>query len=119
FGEDFTGWDSSYSGAPIPLPEMREWRDAIVSLIRSHHPRRILEVGVGTGLLLSRLAPDCDEYWGTDFSGAVIERLTAEVTSAGLHDRVVLRHQAADVVDGLPTDHFDTIVLNSVAQYFP
>ncbi|WP_033018676.1 AMP-binding enzyme, partial [Streptomyces rimosus] len=30
FGEDFSGWDSSYTGEPIPLDEMRAWRDAIV-----------------------------------------------------------------------------------------
>ncbi|MEU1711243.1 amino acid adenylation domain-containing protein, partial [Streptomyces sp. NPDC005706] len=28
FGEDFSGWDSSYTGEPVPLDEMREWRDA-------------------------------------------------------------------------------------------
>src|SRR5690606_19061891 len=37
----------------------------------------------------------------------------------GLADRVTLRAQAADVVDGLPEGYFDTIVLNSVVQYFP
>ena len=27
--------------------------------------------------------------------------------------------QPAEVVDGLPAGHFDTVVLNSVVQYFP
>ncbi|MEU7318923.1 amino acid adenylation domain-containing protein, partial [Streptomyces sp. NPDC007083] len=34
FGEDFAGWDSSYSGEPIPLGEMRAWRDAVVERVR-------------------------------------------------------------------------------------
>ena len=34
-------------------------------------------------------------------------------------DRVQLRVQPADVIEGLPQGHFDTVVLNSVVQYFP
>ncbi|MEU0391176.1 non-ribosomal peptide synthetase, partial [Streptomyces chartreusis] len=38
---------------------------------------------------------------------------------AGLSDRVRLRCQAADVVEGLPAEYFDTVLINSVVQYFP
>ncbi|EXG81669.1 non-ribosomal peptide synthetase [Cryptosporangium arvum] len=113
-GEDFTGWNSSYDGRPIPLDEMREWRDATVTRIRALRPRRVLELGVGSGLLLHRIAPDCDEYWGTDLSAGAIDGLRPQV---GPH--VTLRHQPADDVTGLPPGHFDVIVLNSVIQYFP
>ncbi|MEC4019297.1 non-ribosomal peptide synthetase [Streptomyces sp. H27-D2] len=120
FGEDFSGWNNSYDGRPIPMEQMGEWRDATVQRIRELRPRRILEIGVGTGLLMSRLAPECDAYWGTDFSGQVIEALHGLVAQDdSLADRVELRVQAADVVDGLPTGFFDTVVINSVAQYFP
>ncbi|AUS79775.1 non-ribosomal peptide synthetase [Actinoalloteichus sp. AHMU CJ021] len=119
FGEDFVGWTSSYSGRPIPLAEMREWRASAVERIRQEHPRRVLEVGVGTGLLLSQLAGGCEAYWGTDLSAPVVDRLRAHVEAAGLGDRVVLRRQAADEFDGLPHGFFDTVVLNSVVQYFP
>ncbi|MEU5157804.1 amino acid adenylation domain-containing protein, partial [Glycomyces sp. NPDC021274] len=118
-GEDFTGWDSSYSGEPIALSQMRAWRDAAVERVLELRPRRVLEIGVGSGLLLAPLAPRCEEYWGTDFSRVVIDRLGVQVVEAGLGERVRLRCQAADVVEGLPQGHFDTIVLNSVAQYFP
>ncbi|UJW29857.1 amino acid adenylation domain-containing protein [Saccharothrix sp. AJ9571] len=118
-GEDFGGWESSYSGEPIPLAEMVEWRDAVVDRVREFGARRVLEVGVGSGLLLAKLAPGCEEYWGTDFSGVVIDRLGRQVAEAGLGDRVRLRCQAADVTDGLPIGLFDTVVINSVVQYFP
>ena len=33
FGMDFRGWNSSYTGDPIPLEEMVEWRSATVDRI--------------------------------------------------------------------------------------
>ncbi|MBO7936061.1 amino acid adenylation domain-containing protein [Streptomyces sp. S9] len=120
FGEDFSGWNSSYDGRPIPLPEMREWRAATVERIRALGPRRVLEIGVGTGLLLAKLAPACEEYWGTDFSPVVVEALRRHVEAdPELARRVRLRVRAAHEQGGLPEGHFDTIVLNSVVQYFP
>ncbi|MEU7202995.1 non-ribosomal peptide synthase/polyketide synthase [Streptomyces sp. NPDC045470] len=120
FGEDFTGWNSTYDGEPLPVDDMRQWRDATVARIRDLRPRRILEIGVGRGLLLSRLAEECEAYWGTDLSAAVIESLTAQVAERpALAGRVVLRAQPADDLTGLPEGFFDTVVLNSVAQYFP
>ncbi|WP_275562196.1 non-ribosomal peptide synthetase, partial [Streptomyces sp. 5-6(2022)] len=119
-GSDFSGWNSSYDSRPIPVAEMVEWRDATVDRVRSLRPRRVLEVGVGTGLLLAELAPSCEEYWGTDLSAAVVGALRHQVDAdPALAGRVVLRHQAADVVDGLPEEYFDTVVINSVVQYFP
>jgi amino acid adenylation domain-containing protein/non-ribosomal peptide synthase protein (TIGR01720 family) len=118
--EDFSGWDSSYDGQPIPLDDMREWRDTTVAHIRSLNPRRVLEIGVGSGLLLGRLAPDCEAYWGTDFAPSVIEALRAGVAAdLRLSGRVELRCQPADDLSGLPRGYFDTVVVNSVIQYFP
>ncbi|MBX9398208.1 amino acid adenylation domain-containing protein [Streptomyces sp. TRM72054] len=120
FTEDFAGWDSSYDGAPIPLEHMREWREATVERIRELRPRRILEIGVGSGLLLSRLAPDAESYWATDFAAPVIRKLGEDLKAdPELARKVELRCQAAEVTDGLPTGFFDTIVINSVVQYFP
>jgi amino acid adenylation domain-containing protein/non-ribosomal peptide synthase protein (TIGR01720 family) len=120
FGHDFTGWNSSYDGQPIPTAHMREWREQTVTRILSLRPRRVLEVGVGTGLLLSQLAPHCETYWATDFSASVIDVLAGHVDQAPeLAARVVLRVQPAHDVDGLPVRLFDTVILNSVVQYFP
>jgi len=120
FGEDFTGWNSSYDGHPIPVVQMREWREQTVARIRSLHPRRVLEIGVGTGLLLSQLAPLCESYWATDFSGEVIDALAGHIErDPELAGRVILRTQPAHDVEGLPIGSFDTVILNSVAQYFP
>ncbi|MEW1601535.1 amino acid adenylation domain-containing protein, partial [Streptomyces sp. NPDC093808] len=118
FGEDFSTWDSSYDGRPLPLKEMSRWRDATVERIRALRPVRLLEIGVGAGLLLSRLAGDTEAYWATDFSAAVIDTLRDRMPDH-LAGRVTLRHRAADDTEGLPAGYFDTVVLNSVIQYFP
>ncbi|GHA42050.1 hypothetical protein GCM10010372_47560 [Streptomyces tauricus] len=118
-GEDFQLWRSSYDGEPIPLEEMTEWRDAAVAQVLRFSPRRVLEIGVGSGLLLAKIVGEVEEYWGTDISAPVVERVRAQAERAGFGDRVRLSAQAADDVTGLPRAGFDTVVLNSVVQYFP
>ncbi|MFC5743613.1 non-ribosomal peptide synthetase [Dyella tabacisoli] len=119
-GEDFEGWDSSYDGQPIPLEQMREWRAATIDRIVALRPARLLEIGVGTGLVLWKVAPHCASYWGLDFSSPVIESLRERVArDPQLCDRIELRCQPAHDLEGLPRQSFDTIVLNSVIQYFP
>ncbi|MFD3586902.1 non-ribosomal peptide synthase/polyketide synthase [Streptomyces sp. NPDC058683] len=121
FTEQYDGWDSSYDGRPIPFEQMHEWREATLARIRSLNPRRILEIGVGSGLLLSRLAPDAEAYWATDFAAPVIRKIGAELRARDpeLAAKVELRCRPADDLGGLPTGYFDTIVINSVIQYFP
>src|SRR6202035_2431125 len=75
FGMDFRGWNSSYTGDPIPLEEMVEWRSATVDRIMALQPRRVLEIGAGSGLVLSQIAPRCEHYVGTDLSAVAIDNL--------------------------------------------
>ncbi|MFK0113677.1 non-ribosomal peptide synthase/polyketide synthase, partial [Streptomyces sp. NPDC091217] len=120
FGQNFVGWNSSYDASPIPIEQMREWRDATVARILALRPRRVLEVGVGTGLLLSQIAPHCESYWATDFSATAVDALTAQVArQEDLAERVVLQTRPAHDTEGLPAGRFDTVVINSVVQYFP
>ncbi|WP_406490379.1 amino acid adenylation domain-containing protein [Streptomyces phaeochromogenes] len=119
WGEDFQGWRSTYTGEPIPLEQMREWQDAAVAQVLRFAPRRVLEIGVGSGLLLAKIVGEVEEYWGTDISATVVERVRAQAEQAGHGDRVRLSAQAAEDMSGLPRGGFDTVVLNSVVQYFP
>ncbi|MFF9061842.1 amino acid adenylation domain-containing protein [Streptomyces sp. NPDC014882] len=118
-GDDFRGWNSSYTGEPIPREQMLEWQDAAVSQVLRYAPRRVLEIGVGSGLLLGKIVGEVEEYWGTDLSAPVVERVRAQAEQAGHGDRVHLSARPADDVSGLPRDRFDTVFLNSVVQYFP
>jgi hypothetical protein len=78
-GENFVGWNSSYDGKPIPHEHMQEWCSETVRRIQELAARRILEIGGGSGLLLSRLLTICEAYWCTDVSAQAIEILRRQV----------------------------------------
>ena len=120
FGNDFTGWISSYDGRPLPDQPMRQWRAAAVERVLALRPRRVLEIGVGSGLILSQVVPHCEAYWGIDLSPPAIATLAAEISERPeLAQKVTLRALPAHKLDGLPVGFFDTIIVNSVIQYFP
>jgi amino acid adenylation domain-containing protein len=115
---DFHGWNSSYDGTPIPRAEMRDWQEQTVARIRRLNPRRVLEIGCGSGLLLLRLAADCERYVGLDFSTEALRNLGAKVAREGLAG-VQLLQARADELHLLGEEQFDTVIINSVVQYFP
>ncbi|WP_146102318.1 non-ribosomal peptide synthetase, partial [Nocardia nova] len=121
FGMDFRGWNSSYTDDPIPLEEMLEWRAATVDRILALRPRRVLEIGAGSGLVLSQIAPRCERYVATDVSAVAIDNLAHSLEQLRIpwRDRVELLTRPAHVTEALPRGYFDTIILNSVVQYFP
>ncbi|MFE9837977.1 amino acid adenylation domain-containing protein [Streptomyces sp. NPDC005551] len=119
WGEDFQQWTSVYDGEPVPLDQLRQWQDAAAAQVLRFAPRRVLEIGVGSGLLLAKVVDQVEEYWGTDLSATAVDRLQDQAEQAGHGDRVRLSTQAAHDLSGLPQGAFDTVVLNSVVQYFP
>lgn len=118
---NINGWNSSYTGLPFTTAEMREWVDRIVARVCSQAPRNLLEIGCGTGLLLYRIAPSCTTYMGTDISMKALEGIReymAREPAKWGHVRLALL--AANEIGTLQSEFpFDTILLNSVVQYFP
>lgn len=115
----FIGWNSSFDGLPIPNEQMMDWLDGTLYRIRSLAPRRVLEIGCGTGLLLEQLAPGCDVYRGIDFSREAIERLRAwRATRPDLQHVELEQCSALEFEATLPAT-YDTVIINSVIQYFP
>lgn len=117
---NISGWNSSYTGAPIPPEEMRLWLDSTVDRILALQPDRILEIGCGTGLFLFRLIPYCSHYIGTDIAGSGLDYIRSQLEKR--QDgwaQVKLLQRSADHFDGLEIEAPDLILLNSVIQYFP
>jgi amino acid adenylation domain-containing protein len=117
---NLAGWTSSYTGEPLPPEEMREWAERTSERILALRPERALEIGCGTGLLLFRIAPHCALYCGTDFSRAALEYVRRQLSRSQTPlPQVRLWHRMAHELEGLPEERFDTVILNSVVQYFP
>jgi amino acid adenylation domain-containing protein len=119
---DVIGWDSNYTGKPLPRSEMEEYVDYTVERVLALNPRNVLEIGCGTGLLLFRIAPHCQRYVGTDLSSVAINRLKQVTRRLGKFEHVDLRTVRADEIDtieGAERGSFDTVMLCSVVQYFP
>ncbi|HEY2740507.1 MAG TPA: amino acid adenylation domain-containing protein, partial [Thermoanaerobaculia bacterium] len=115
------GWNSTYTGQPLPRPEMEEWLDDTIGRIETLAPKRVLEIGCGTGMILFKIAPHAELYTGTDVSAralAYIEGLLGRVPGID-PSRIQLVRGSAAQLDGFPAGSFDTAVVNSVAQYFP
>ncbi len=98
---------------------MRAWVEGITQRIMELKPRRVLEVGCGTGLLLFPIAPHCEMYWGTDYSTAVIAKLQTNVQRVGGLGHVHLEQRFAHDFTGWHVGQFDCVIINSVSQYFP
>jgi amino acid adenylation domain-containing protein len=117
---NIAGWNSSYTGEPIPPEEMREWRESSLARLLSLKPRRVLEIGCGTGLLLLQIAPHCDAYTGTDFSPVALDYVRRQLANAGLDEsRVKLLQRMAHQFEEIEDASFDAVIINSVVQYFP
>ncbi|HZF12136.1 MAG TPA: amino acid adenylation domain-containing protein [Thermoanaerobaculia bacterium] len=117
---NIVGWNSTYTGLPLSTDEMEEWLDDTVERIAGLAPQRVLEIGCGTGMILFRVAPRSRLYVGTDISRQALDSIERQLGRLGWeHSRVELLQQPADRFAGLAADSFDTVILNSVAQYFP
>lgn len=109
-------WNSSYSGEKIPVEEMEEWLSDSVNVIQELQPKKVLEIGCGTGMILFKVAPECEEYVGIDLSEVGLNYIRDHLN--GLTN-VRLYQKTADDLGELVNEKFDTIIINSVVQYFP
>lgn len=113
------GWNDSYTGKALPAEHIREWVDHTIGRIRKLSPRRVLEIGCGSGMLLFRIAPHCERYVATDISSEAIRYLEAELQSLDVASHVTLHRAAAHELSAIPFGPFDTIIINSVVAMFP
>ena len=113
---NLAGWHNSYDGEAFSGAEMRDWQMSSVRRILSYAPRNVFEVGSGSGLMLFSIAPTCATYHAVDASQRAVD-LTRKHLESLPHVTCERRaaHELPEVAEGV----FDTVVINSVAQYFP
>ncbi|MES2733434.1 MAG: non-ribosomal peptide synthase/polyketide synthase [Bacteroidota bacterium] len=117
---NITGWNDSFTGGSIPSDLMQQWVDDITELILALKPKRVLEIGSGTGLIYYRLVGHIEKYIGTDFSQvsmSQIERRIAKGERQYPETKLILGAAHELVLD--EAEQIDTVVVNSIIQYFP
>ncbi len=116
------GWVDSATGEPLSAGEMYVWLADAVQGIRSLEPRRVLEIGCGTGMILYRIAPHCQHVHASDISRQALDLLESRrgqaASQGGLPPNVTLEQAAADELCQR-AEGFDVVVINSAVQYFP
>ncbi|KAL2850684.1 hypothetical protein BJY01DRAFT_261440 [Aspergillus pseudoustus] len=120
-GRDFLGWVSMYNGQPIGEAEMTEWLNDTVAAIHRLEPRRVLEIGTGTGMVLFNLIGSLEQYFGLEPSSQAVRFVQ---NAAGWVEGAVKKVNvqvgtAADIAAMKGAGPLDLAIINSVVQYFP
>lgn len=84
--------------------------------IGSLQPQRLLEVGVGTGIMLHRY-PQCCEIHGIDMSQEMLQLAARRASELDSHN-IQLRQMNAEALE-YPDDHFDCVTLPHVLSVTP
>ena len=114
------GWNDSFTGGEIKPEQMRLWLDDISNVILSEKPERVLEIGCGTGLIYYKIAGHIQKYTGIDFSEVSTNQILNQISKdEKKYPPTELKVGFAHEVEIDPKEKVDTIILNSIVQYFP
>ncbi|GAX38392.1 non-ribosomal peptide synthetase [Nodularia sp. NIES-3585] len=113
-------WMSRYTNQPLPEVEILEAVKNTVERVLELKPHKILEIGCGTGLLLTRISPHCQHYCGMDISNAALHYLQQQISSKPeIVEKVTLIQGMAHKLSEIEPQNFDTVILNEIIQNFP
>ncbi len=112
-------WKSTFTRENISKELMREWVANTVSRIRSLQPNIVLEIGCGVGLLLLQIVDYVKKYIATDFSSTIIEKLNTYKNACNIQNLELYVSSARDFRSISELCDVDTVIMNSVIQYFP
>ncbi len=114
------GWNDSFTGKAIPEDQMREWLSDIVRVIDLDQTQEVLEIGCGTGLIYYALSEKVSKYIGTDLSNSSIRQIQNRISKrVRPYSPTTLFVCPAHELSLASDESIDTIIINSVVQYFP
>ena len=111
----WVGWRNSIDNKDFDSEVMVEWLNNCSQKINRQSLGKVLEIGCGSGAILSILKNNFTSYIGVDFSASIISENIKNCKISNAEFRVL----KADEIDIFGLGEFDTIILNSVVQYFP
>lgn len=113
-----SGWLNSYNNEEFTDEELQEYvensRQKLLPYMNENS--KVLEVGIGSGMIAMKLAPLCKSYTGCDISKIVLDKLK-ELADKSEVDNIQLYPYSADEIDRIP-DKFNIILMSSVTEYF-
>jgi natural product biosynthesis luciferase-like monooxygenase protein/amino acid adenylation domain-containing protein len=112
---NWSGWSEYFSNTKIPDGIMTEWLKDTVKKLHHYPLGAVLDIGCGTGNIYNAVKQDSLYYCGIDFSKSIIQSLTEKNTRA----QAEFHSLAAIDIDQLSPQLFDTVIINSIVQYFP
>ncbi|WP_293076054.1 non-ribosomal peptide synthetase [Okeania sp. SIO3B5] len=117
---NISGWRSSYDNQPIPEKQMRLWAGDVVTQVLAAKPKSVWEIGCGTGMLLFQIAPQTQNYYGTDISNVSLEYIKKQIEpEPDKYSHVSLAQKRAEDMADVAPNTFDVVLLSSIVQYFP
>ncbi|HVI46038.1 MAG TPA: non-ribosomal peptide synthase/polyketide synthase [Chitinophaga sp.] len=119
---NITGWNDSFTAgaSAIPAENMQKWVNDITNLIISLKPKRVLEIGSGTGLIYYPISSHIDRYIGTDFSRVSVEQILRRIRKGERsYPDTEMKLCAAHEIILDEKEEIDLVILNSIVQYFP
>ena len=120
-GEDMitaSGWKSTASRKSFSKKEMEEFVENVIQKLNPHFCRiysSVLEIGVGSGLILRGIAPNVFKFDAVDISPEILDacrRFNAECC-ANVRFFQMFAHEIEEL-----DDTYDIIIMNSIMQYF-
>jgi amino acid adenylation domain-containing protein len=113
------GWASIYTGDWLGRDEISAYVDNVHTKLSPYLTRttRVLDIGCGSGLTLSRLAPLVGFYLGADLSRPILDWTERDLARRDW-PHVRLRHCPAHEIDRIDENGFDVVILNRVVEFF-
>ncbi|WP_410663450.1 methyltransferase domain-containing protein [Amycolatopsis sp. lyj-84] len=111
-------------GSALTEDEVREWVEQTAALVLESRPRRVLDLGCGTGLLLRHLQGHIGCYVGADLSRYAVDRVREArlpytyAVIAGAH-RTASPQVKRAMTEVMGAARPDCVLINNVAQCFP